>query len=407
MTIGFVGTVQYGIWITLASFTAWISFFDIGLGNGLRNKFIEAVALGDKERAKIYVSTTYAVIGIIIGIFWVIFASLVNYIDWSKILNAPPALAEELRNVVFIVITCFCFQFVLSLVNTLLNALQKPALSACFDTLSQAIIVLIIYTLIHAAQGSLLLLSMVSGFTYVLILIISSFYFFSHDLKEYAPRLKDVKFRYIKGLTGLGFKFFFLQILSLLFYSTNNIVIAQMSGPEDVAVYNVAYKYMGILQMGFMIIIAPFWSAFADANTKQDYLWMKQTAKRLRLLVLLISIAGLILLVISPVVYQLWIKGKVAIPFLLTALLYIYHIINIWCSMHSNLIYGIGKIKVQMISSSIVCLLNLPLTIMGCYYWGIEGLVVSQIFLVLVNVWVGPYQLKKLLNKSAYGIWNQ
>jgi O-antigen/teichoic acid export membrane protein len=44
LLIDYLGTFEYGIWITLGSIVGWINYFDIGLGNGLRNKFTEALA---------------------------------------------------------------------------------------------------------------------------------------------------------------------------------------------------------------------------------------------------------------------------------------------------------------------------------------------------------------------------
>ena len=37
----------YGL--TLSSIIGWFAFFDIGFGNGLRNKFAEAIAKGDHQ----------------------------------------------------------------------------------------------------------------------------------------------------------------------------------------------------------------------------------------------------------------------------------------------------------------------------------------------------------------------
>lgn len=39
LTINYINPTQYGIWLTLSSIVAWFSFFDIGLTQGLRNKF--------------------------------------------------------------------------------------------------------------------------------------------------------------------------------------------------------------------------------------------------------------------------------------------------------------------------------------------------------------------------------
>ena len=59
LTLGYLNAYEYGIWLTLNSILAWINSFDIGLGNGLRNKLATAIAEGDKEKARAYVSTTF------------------------------------------------------------------------------------------------------------------------------------------------------------------------------------------------------------------------------------------------------------------------------------------------------------------------------------------------------------
>src|SRR5512133_1004899 len=66
ITIHYVNPTRYGIWLTLSSMVGWFSFFDVGLGHGLRNKFAEAVTNGKDELARIYVSTTYAILSLII-----------------------------------------------------------------------------------------------------------------------------------------------------------------------------------------------------------------------------------------------------------------------------------------------------------------------------------------------------
>ena len=44
ISIDYLDVEQYGIWLTLSSVVAWLSFFDVGLGHGFRNRFTEAKA---------------------------------------------------------------------------------------------------------------------------------------------------------------------------------------------------------------------------------------------------------------------------------------------------------------------------------------------------------------------------
>ena len=55
LTLGYLNEYEYGVWLTISSVLSWVYMFDIGLGNGLRNKLTEAIALGDKTLGKVYV----------------------------------------------------------------------------------------------------------------------------------------------------------------------------------------------------------------------------------------------------------------------------------------------------------------------------------------------------------------
>ena len=129
LTIKYLNPVRYGIWITVSSIISWMTLFDVGLGNGLRNKFAESIALGDEHLAKVYVSTSYVLLTIVILIIYVPFISLNGFLNWTTLLNTPAYMRDELNKLVFIIFTFFCIQFILKLLTTILIAYQRPAYS--------------------------------------------------------------------------------------------------------------------------------------------------------------------------------------------------------------------------------------------------------------------------------------
>lgn len=114
LTIHYLNPTKYGIWITLSSIIGWFGFFDIGLGHGLRNRFAEALATGKYELARTYVSTTYAILSLIIGCVLFIFYLINPFLNWGKILNVSNELAlhSELSVLALVVFTFFCLRFV-------------------------------------------------------------------------------------------------------------------------------------------------------------------------------------------------------------------------------------------------------------------------------------------------------
>lgn len=407
LTIDYISPYQYGIWITLSSIIGWLSFFDIGFGNGLKNKFVEAVTNGKIKLARIYVSTTYAVLIIIIFGVWLISIICSSFIDWSKFLNSKGIDNSEYFFILLTVLSTFAFQFILGLINTVLSALQKPVITSLINVISQLLVLVGIYILTITTTGSIRNLSILIGLVNTLILCFFSIYLYSTSLKKYSPRLNFVHFKYAKGLLTLGLNFFILQIIAIVYYETNNIIITKILGPLDVTIYNLAFKYISVIGMLFSIVLAPFWSAFIEARVLNDVDWMRLETKKLYKIFFGFFIMTIFVVLSSSFFYHIWFGTTVKITFALTVCMGIWQVINMWNSLHSTLIYGFGKIRLQIIASVTVGIINIPLTIFFCRTWGLNGVVISQIILSSLISWIGPLQLNLLFNKRSNGIWNK
>ena len=101
LTLGYLNPYEYGIWLTLSSILTWINSFDIGLGSGLRNKLGIAIATDDKEQGRSYVSTTFYMLIFITIIIFVVFASLINVIDWYALLNVSSNSVSNIKEIIY------------------------------------------------------------------------------------------------------------------------------------------------------------------------------------------------------------------------------------------------------------------------------------------------------------------
>ena len=155
VTLTYVDASEYGVWLTLSSIVGWFVFFDVGLTHGLRNKFAEAKARGNDDLAQIFVSTTFAILGIIFLGIWIIFLGVNSFLDWSKILNVSNNIRPEVTTLAIIVFTYFCISFVLRIITTVMLADQKPAGSSFINLLGQVISLGIIFVLVKTTEGSI------------------------------------------------------------------------------------------------------------------------------------------------------------------------------------------------------------------------------------------------------------
>jgi O-antigen/teichoic acid export membrane protein len=407
LTIHYVSATQYGIWLTLSSIINWFSFFDIGLGNGLKNKLAASNALGNYEDSKTYVSTTYGILTIISTCVFLLFFVANFFINWSTILNSPNIPGNDFNRIALIVVGFFCLQFVLQIINTVLTACLATAKVSLILFLGQFLSVIVIYILTLKTSGSLTNLVLTLGGVPLLVQLVASFWLYNTTYKRFAPSFKSINFKYIKGLLNLGGVFFIIQIGALILFQTDNIVITQIFGPKEVAIFNIAYKLFGVVLMLFTIIMVPFWSAFTDAYTKGDMDWVKTTLKKIKKIWLIFSFVGVLLFIISPFVYKIWLHGKVAIPLSLSFAMMLYVIATCWQTIYVFFLNGIGKLRLQLYLVIVTSIINIPLAILLGRFIGVAGITYSNFLMMLITGVLFYIQTNKLLNKTATGIFDK
>lgn len=408
LTIDYLNPTKYGIWLTLTSVIGWFVFFDIGLGNGMRNKFAEAKAIGDDVLARIYISTTYAIITIIAAVLFLAFFSINQFLDWGEILNAPADL-KEIESLVFIVYTVFCFQFIVKLINVVFIADQKPAISGAINTIGSLISLLVVYVLTKTTNGSLLYLGASFSIINLIIPLIVSLFVFNGIYKKYKPSIKFVDFSKSKELLGLGVRFFITQIAAIVVTATDNIIIAQLFGSEEVVVYNVSYKYFAVMSMVFTIITSPYWSAFTEAYVKNDIAWIKQTIVKVSKLWVLVMIALVLMLIFSNYAYHLWIGDRVVIPFNLSVVMAVWVLLGTSIMIFGNFLAGVNKIQLSLYHSIFVTIVNIPLSILFAKYFemGSVGVILASVVCIFPRAIFQPIQYWKIINGRAKGIWDK
>lgn len=408
MMINFVSVSDYGVWLTISSIIAWFGISDIGFGQGLRNKFAESLAKGDKELARSYVSTTYVSLSVFLILIWLFFFIFNDFLDWSIILNTDPSTREELASVVLFVFTFFVLQFIFKLVSTVLTANQEPGKAAGFDFFANFLVLICIFVLIKLnIKSSLMTLALTTGLIQLFVYVLASFWFYSKELKEYRPSIAYFRLDSIRSLMGLGIKFFIVQISSIFIFQCTNLIIAQQLGANEVTVYNIAYKYFAIPMTVGLIVISPFWSAFTDAYVRKDYEWMKKVYKNIFYLLGGIVLVLLLFYFVSDTLYKFWIGNKVVIPKKISFLMLINIIASVSFSMLITIINGIGKLKIQLITSVLLSLFFIPIALFFSKLMGLEGILLANIMVNTTYVVLVTIQCNKLINRKAIGIWNK
>ena len=409
VTISYLNTENYGIWLTLTSFISWFSFFDIGLGNGLRNKFAEAKSKGDLKLARAYISSAYFTLGSFSLFLMVAFIAINFFIDWTVVFNSNLYLQKELSILMPVVFAFFCLQLVLKLITTIYTADQHHSMQGKVNFYIQIVSLLAIWLMTKTTGNSLLIFGSIFSALPVIILLWFNFFSFSNTYKEFKPKLSLWKKEYLKTIFELGFMFFIVQLSGIILFSTDNLIITQLYGPEEVVPYNIAFKYLSISNMVLSIILTPYWSTITEAYIKGDFDWIKQSMNNL----IKISAGSIFLLIImvsvSSFAYKIWVGDNIHIPFTLTLFMAIFFGLTNFYSPFTYFINGTGKVKLQLISLIATSVINIPLAIFlaSNIGLGVSGVIIATIICLIPHTIICPIQYSKIINKKAYGIWNK
>ena len=123
---------------------------------------------------------------------------------------------------------------------------------------------------------------------------------------------------------------------------------------------------------------------------------------------MIIGIIGcmIIMVILSPWVYSIWIGDSVTIDIRMSIVMATYIFILIYSMRYSYFINGIGKLRLQLIFTTVAAALFIPLAFLTTQWT--HSIIWFMIVMCIVNIpslIVNRIQFRKLINGQAKGIW--
>ena len=242
------------------------------------------------------------------------------------------------------------------------------------------------------------------SFALIFSYLVLTFYFFKKH-KRLVPSFNYFSKSKINDILSMGGSFFIVQIAVISIFSVDNYIILQLLGSEQVSVFNVVFKLFSIFTIVFGIIVFPFWTAFTEANEKNDVQWMRATMKKLNLLFLMFILCIATSLFAYQPILDMWmpVNNRIVPSFNLVIALSIFVIISTWNNIYSIFLNGVGIVKIQVRTAIIGALLNVPLAVFFIKFMdlGLEGIAIAMcVSLSLFSFW-GPIVTYRFLRNKV------
>lgn len=393
--------VTLGLWFTILSVLHWVLYFDLGIGNGLRNCLTESLTLGDQKQAKTYISSAYVSIGAFCLISSLVFIAISFFINWNQVFNISDTTVSSsaLQSTTCIVFIGILLQLFLKLITSVLYAIQKSAINNLLGLITSALQVIAIYLLpSYDNDSNIIMMAIVNTIATLLPLIFASLIIFcKKKYKDIKPSLAHFSKAHAKGVMSLGITFLIAQVCYMVIMNTNEYLITLFVGNEYVVEYQVYYKLFGLIGTLFTLLLTPLWSAITKALAEKKNSWIYSLYKKTLLIACLGILSGFALVLISQFIVDIWLSEQAitlnGLTCVLFAILSACMITNSVLSTFSN---GIGDLSIQVITFSIGAVLKIPLAyifVRVLNSW--EGVILANIFTLCIYIFVQPFALRK------------
>lgn len=288
LTLHYLGDERFGLWMTITSILSLLSFADLGIGNGLLNGIAEAYGCNDLIAARQLISTGLA----LLSIMGIAALSLVflwgGHVDWPSLFNVREEVARhDAKYATIVLLCCFAANMPLGIAQRVQFGYQEGYIANLWQAAGTIFALLGIVVAVSAhAQLTMLVLSFAGA--PVIASLFSTVFEFGFRRPSLRPHLSLISGKCARRLLGLGALFFLAQLGAALVASGPNFMIARILGAEAVAPFSLAMRPIQAMCLLTSLWIVPLWPAYAEAVTRGDIGWVRQTFRRT-------AIAGLVL----------------------------------------------------------------------------------------------------------------
>ena len=402
IALNYLGPEKYGLWMAATSLVMILTSFGDG---GISNSLITATAkanerLGTKGVRQVIGSATAIIIPISISICFVAYFAT-KFVDWKWLFNLQSSLlAIEVEKVVLVVVFGVAANFVVSIIMRARHGLQQIPAASFWDTLASLSIIPALYYVI-IMQLDMVWVAAAVVLTPSFVKAIGSLYFLARNT-VLIPKVNDIQFANSKDIAAGGFVFFIITISQAIAIQSDQVLIANIIGTEDVADYSIMNRLFTVPYIIANFMLLALWPAFSTASARGDNKWIRSTFwKVFWLLGIFGLVATTLLYFFIDEILGLWVGDAIRPDFWLSIGMLFYSIFLVIVGICSTLFVSMDIRRPQIWISISMMVVNLPLSYVLIHKIGAGGAIiataVSYLFCMII-----PYLiiLPRYLNKA-------
>jgi O-antigen/teichoic acid export membrane protein len=364
--------------MTLSSLVAFLSFADLGIGNGLVNAVAAGHGRDDPTEIRRVISSAALALSAISVLIITLFAVLYPFVPWARLVNARSALAaNEAGPALAIFVVSAALSIPANIVQKIQLGVQRGYVNSAWQAGGSVLGLLLVLIAIFAKAGLPWLVAAITGGP-LLATIANGVTFFGVRRPMLRPKPREVAWPVARALAGSGLLFLVLQLSSAVAFGSDNIIIARMLGPASVAGYAIATRLFAVVQQANFMLVGPLWPAYREAIVRGDKEWVRRYLKRSVLLSIFITASlGVALVFSGRHVIHWWVGNKVSVDAILLPSLAAWLVVEGLGVTISMFLYATGSIASQAALAAGFAIICLGARIWSVRRFGVVGIPIA------------------------------
>jgi len=409
LTLNYLGNERYGLWMTISSLALMMGFADLGIGNGVLNAVSDAHGRDDRELARRAVSSGFFLLSAICVVIVGAFALIYTFVPWAGVYNvtSSDAMAEAgPATAVFILV--WALNIPLGIVQRVQLGYQKGFVSYLWQAAGSVL----------ALIGALLCIRVEAALPWLVLALMGGplVALFVNGVVEFGwvrPWLRPAWSFFSSGaarhILHLGVLFFVIQLSMTFSYYTDNIIIAQVLGSEEVTQYAIPARLFSFIGIVLSMAMFPLWPAYGEAVTRGDVPWVRRTLTRsLSLTLVFTAIPATLLFLIGRPLIHLWVGDKVNPSLWLLGGLAVWAVLSSLGATLAVFLNGASVLRLQVVCGVLMAAGALIAKIVFAERWGVAGVVWAVVityvlFVAIPMVVYVPRIVRRLGQRPAEG----
>ncbi|MGA9565477.1 MAG: lipopolysaccharide biosynthesis protein [Candidatus Korobacteraceae bacterium] len=389
LAVRYLGPERFGLWATIASTVVFLNLLDLGIASTLTNHIARAYAVGDRDYAARYTANALAVTVSVACAAGLALIAAWPYINWMALFNVSASVTRrDVSGTVAVAAILMLLGLPASLGSKILAGYQQVHLGNAIVAAGTVVNLVGLATgiALRVSMPVLFLMSVGSVTVCNLAALVATLLWFKPWLRLRASLLQ---WRQARELLGSGSGFLLIQIAGAVVFSSDNVVVSHYLGAAQVTPYNVTWRFVGLAAVLQSLIFPALWPAYAEANARGDYDWIRRTFRFTMQATLALNLAGGVIFVAAGKPLIRWWAGEAAMPSMaLLVAMALWAIISGCMTVESCLLAAVNRTREQGVLSIVAAAVNLLLSIALVQRVGaigvITGTIVSYLLVLVV-----------------------